>query len=256
MGEQFVVENSSSLFPEIWSMHVAFMSAVATVCIPAQQASAGRVMAMVVQRVEELVRYEQKDGPTTPTEPLKIQATINGFPDTLEIPGQDGELLVVRGAQALFEKISLPAQEVPSVLSFELLPSGAPLASAEYEKSISHSHNLPNRYLADLWGYQIAGAYERMASAIKERFTADVRRWPPALQIFHHVRNAAFHAGRFDIWKNRNKIDYGSPPAWRGYTISSEEAVAGRYAIIDFLSMHHVLPFMHDISLELDGAGR
>jgi hypothetical protein len=250
MRGSLTVDGSSTLFPEFWSMYVAWISSIATVCLQAQQHSALRVMASAVEQVMALAKEGPSEGP------ISVAVTIFQFPDRLQILGEAGDALVIRDARALLDKISLPNQVPPTELVFDLVDAGE-LEGAEHERPQTHTHILPDRYVADLWGYMIAGAYERNESAITSRHgpTRGVKNWPLELQVFHHVRNAAFHGGRFNIWKNKNKIDYARPPHWRGYTIASEDAVAGRYAIGDFLPLVHVLPFVREVSITLDGLG-
>lgn len=232
-------------------MYVAWLSSVATVCLQAQQASSLRVMRSLVEQTMKFANENpQQDGG------LQVHVSSFQFPDRLQIEGPEGEALVIHEARALFDKISLPNQVPPAALGFELLGVEGLETAESYEQPVSHSHTLPDRYIADLWGYLIAGAYERNEYLITRRYgsTKVMKTWPPELQLFHHVRNAAFHGGRFDIWKSKNEIDHSRPPSWHRYTIASEDAVAGRYAISDFLPTVHVLPFVREISIALDNA--
>lgn len=251
----YVLDAGASLFQELWAMHVAWISMAATVALHGQHASATRVIANLVTGALEVGKRIGRGEEAGSR--LEFHGEIWQFPDRLRAPGP-GLMLVVRGARDLFLKISLPAQSPPTRLAFDVLSVEEAEAEENYEVPDSHSHEFPERYLATIWGYIIAAAYERYQPEIFATYggVALITTWPPELQFLFHVRNACSHHGTFDIWAKKNRIDPKQPPRWRDVVIPSEAAVAGLYALGGLLSLCDALLFVHDISRLLDGLPR
>lgn len=246
---KYRLTETSSLFPELWAIYVAWISLAATVALHGQHAAAARVMSSLIGQA--LSAGEEAGRKGEPIGNVEVRASLWQFPERLCAPS-GSDMLVVRDALALFQKVSLPEQELPNELMFEIIATEE--SEEKYAVPESHSHQPPMRYLANAWGYILAAGYERherrMIAAYGKK--AMLRTWPQELQFFHHVRNACSHGGKFDIWKNK-RIDYAAPPRWRDKVLASEDAVDRLYAVDGLLTMADTILLVHDISLLLDG---
>ncbi len=102
--------------------------------------------------------------------------------------------------------------------------------------------------------YLVGYGWERHQREIKATQPKNVSEWPKDLQFFHHVRNACFHCGAYDIWaRRRSRIDPTNAPEWHGIELPSLADVNGRRAINDGrLLVSHVPHFLHDMGDAID----
>jgi len=102
--------------------------------------------------------------------------------------------------------------------------------------------------------YLVGGAYEHYKAQFERRYGKNPRKWDPQLQFFRHIRNGCFHSNTFNIIpvpsgpnKGKPQIDSGSPPKWRNYVMTSDNAMNGTKVMNGFFHIHMIIPFLDDM---------
>lgn len=76
----------------------------------------------------------------------------------------------------------------------------------------------------------VGSAFEQVSERFEKRWTKDTWKWPPLLQYFRHIRNAAFHGNSFEVRSYRGKpgIDASNPPTWRSSVMPDDNSMNGQ----------------------------
>ena len=108
----------------------------------------------------------------------------------------------------------------------------------------------------------LGSAYESVLPSLRRTFGADFGKWPPVLQYFRHLRNAASHGNHFDIrprrkvrGKSQPAIDPKNPPTWRTSVMPDDASMQGKLLFHEFLRPGDVPVLLCDIDLFLLGKG-
>ena len=109
----------------------------------------------------------------------------------------------------------------------------------------------------------LGSAYESVGPSLRKTFGADFGKWPPVLQYFRHLRNAASHGNHFDIRPRRKvpgkkrqpAIDPKDRPTWRTSVMPDDASMRGKLPFDEFLRHGDVPVLLCDIDLFLLGKG-
>ena len=118
-------------------------------------------------------------------------------------------------------------------------------------------HPMPPEVLTLTAQVTVASAYEGVSNRIKAIWRSNPHVWPPLLQYFRHVRNAAAHRNVFRLrsYKGVPAIDPAHPPKWRTSVIPDDSSINGLTLIGDWWDMGDAPVFLGDVDSLLRSSG-
>ena len=110
-----------------------------------------------------------------------------------------------------------------------------------------------SRYVSDVAAICVVSAYSSVLGKLISECGKPRLGWHPLFQYLRHIRNAAAHGNRFEIWNLGKKpgIDPNQPPNWRTSIMGSVKEMNRKPLFPQFLRLGDVPVLLNDVSNKL-----
>lgn len=144
------------------------------------------------------------------------------IPDRHEGPGRVVSCTLLNG-----KEIVMALQDSEALPTIRYVDEPLVTTEPEFTRDIKKIYPLPDEFLSHATLIAVVSAWEKVSPSVKSRLGSNPLGWPPLIQYFRHIRNAAAHGNRFDIRSSpkRRALDPSNPPTWRTSVMADESTV-------------------------------